>query len=99
VHDGSSVEAGGLKCFKKLYIFLFLFIFIFYFLFLFFQKKFSMGAGGLECSRAINQVFIYFKFFAWNISIPAEAWGIVQVPSTEHRDSLEHGGKEGSSRS
>jgi hypothetical protein len=100
VHGGSSMGAGGLKCFKKNKKKI--------------QKNFnpppspdravvhdgsSMGAGGLECNRAINQIFIYLFIFAWNISIPAEAWGIMQVPSTEQRDLLEHGGKEVSSRS
>jgi hypothetical protein len=59
----------------------------------------SMGAGGLERNRAINQIFLFFIFFPWNISVLVEVWGIVQVPSTEQRDSLERCGKEVSSRS
>jgi hypothetical protein len=34
-----------------------------------------------------------------NCKVLAEAWGVVQVPSTKQRDSLERGGKEVSSRS
>jgi hypothetical protein len=58
VHDGSSVGAEGLKCFKKFYFILFYFYFIF--------KKIqpprphgeavmhdgsSVGAGGLKCFK------------------------------------------------
>jgi hypothetical protein len=62
-----------MKCLKKFY-----FIFLFFiFSFKFFSEKFqshpspdravvhdgsSMGAGGLECNKAISQIFIYFYF-------------------------------------
>jgi hypothetical protein len=56
--------------------------------------------GRLRCgkNRADFSFHIFLKL-SLNCEVPIEAWGIVQVPSTEQRDLLERSRKEVSSRS
>jgi hypothetical protein len=52
------------------------------------------GGGRLRCgkSRADFSFHIVLKL-SLNCEVPAEAWGVMQVPSTEQRDLLERCGR------
>jgi hypothetical protein len=58
------------------------------------------GGGRLRCGKSrVDFSFHIVLKSSLNCEVPVEAWNVVQVPSTEQRDSLERGGKEVSSRS
>jgi hypothetical protein len=62
-------------------------------------RRLLCGGKGIGTQQSHQPNLYFILFFPWNISAPAEAWGVVHVPSTEQRDSLERCGKEVSSRS